>query len=68
VNLAVSAAGMTRPTHAFKIGQQVYHHPGSGPRRTGPHVIIGMARQSSGVILLKIKSGATRTAGTRKRA
>jgi ABC-type lipopolysaccharide export system ATPase subunit len=49
---------MKRPIHAFKIGQQVYHHTGGLPRgkRTGPYMIVGMVRQSSGVILFKIKS------------
>jgi hypothetical protein len=49
---------MKRPIHTFKIGQQVYHHTGglSGGTRTGPYTIVGMVRQSSGVILFKIKS------------
>ncbi len=48
---------MSRPIHAFKIGQQVYHHTGPpGGKRTGPYTIIGLVRQSSGVILFKIKS------------
>ena len=49
---------MTRPIHAFKIGQQVYHHTGGPPggKRTGPYTIVGLVRQSSGVILFKIKS------------
>jgi ABC-type lipopolysaccharide export system ATPase subunit len=49
------SSGMSRPIHAFKIGQQVYYHPGGG-KRTGPYTIIGLVRQSSGVILFKIKS------------
>jgi ABC-type lipopolysaccharide export system ATPase subunit len=49
---------MKRPIHAFKIGQQVYHHTGGLPRgkRTGPYTIVGLVRQSSGTILFKIKS------------
>ena len=51
-------SGMKRPIHAFKIGQQVYHHTGGlpGGKRTGPYTIVGRVRQSSGVILFKIKS------------
>src|ERR1700753_2986484 len=51
---------MNRPIYAFKIGQQVYYHPGGGPRgkRTGPYIIVGLVRQSSGVILFKLKDGA----------
>jgi hypothetical protein len=51
-------SGMTRPIHAFKIGQQVYHHTGGPPggKRTGPYTIVGLVRQSSGTILFKIKS------------
>ena len=49
---------MERPTHTFKIGQQVYHHVGSLPRgnRTGPYTIVGMVRQSSGIMLYRVKS------------
>ena len=48
----------TRPTHTFKIGQQIYHHSGGlpGGKRTGPCTIIGVVRQSSGIILYRIKS------------
>jgi hypothetical protein len=46
---------MSRPPHAFKIGQLVYYHPGGG-KRTGPYTIISLVRQSSGVTLFKIKS------------
>ena len=51
-------SGMKRPIHAFKIGQQVYHHTGGPPggKRTGPYTIVGLVRQSSGTILFKIKS------------
>jgi hypothetical protein len=51
------SSGMKRPTRTFKIGEQVYH-PEGRPRgnRTGPYTIVGMVRQSSGVILFKIKS------------
>ena len=49
---------MKRPVHTLKIGQRVYHHPGGpqGGNRTGPYTIVAMVRQSSGVILFKIKS------------
>jgi ABC-type lipopolysaccharide export system ATPase subunit len=40
---------MKRPIHAFKIGGL------PGGKRTGPYTIVGMVRQSSGVILFKIK-------------
>jgi hypothetical protein len=43
--------------YAFKIGQQVYRHAGDrrGGSRTGPYVIVGIVRQSSGTILYRIK-------------
>jgi ABC-type lipopolysaccharide export system ATPase subunit len=49
---------MSRPIHFFKIGQQVYYYAAGGPRgkRTGPYTIVGMVRQSSGAVLIKIKS------------
>ena len=49
---------MKRPIHAFKIGQHVCRHTGGPPggKRTGPYTIVGLVRQSSGVILFKIKS------------
>jgi hypothetical protein len=49
---------MKRPTHTFKIGQQVYHHTGGRPRgnRTGPYTIVAMVRQSSGTMLYRLKS------------
>ena len=55
---AAYSVGMTRPIHAFKIGQQVDHHSAglSSRKRTGPYTIVGLVRQSSGAILFKIKS------------
>ena len=48
---------MTRPIHAFKIGQQVYHHSGGLPqKRTGPYIIVGVVRRSTGETLYRIKS------------
>jgi hypothetical protein len=49
---------MEKPTHAFKIGQQVYHHTGGPPggKRTGPYMIIGVVRRSTGETLYRIKS------------
>jgi hypothetical protein len=45
-----------RPRYAFKIGQQVYQHTGGPPggKRTG--MIVGIARQSGGTVLYRIKS------------
>ena len=47
-----------RPTHKFKVGQQVYHHTGGlpGGKRTGPYTVIGIAWQSIGKIRYRIKS------------
>jgi ABC-type lipopolysaccharide export system ATPase subunit len=49
---------MRRRTHTFKIGQHVYHHAGGprGAKRTGPYLILGLVRQSSGSVLYRIKS------------
>jgi hypothetical protein len=49
---------MKRPAHKFKIGQQVFHHSGGlpGGKRTGPYTVIGLAWQSSGTMLYRIKS------------
>jgi hypothetical protein len=49
---------MPRPSHTFKIGQEVYHHSGGLPRgkRTGPYTIVGLVRRSSGETLYRIKS------------
>jgi hypothetical protein len=49
---------MERPTHTFKIGQQVYHHAGGlpGRKRTGPYTIVGIVRQSGAVVLYRIKN------------
>jgi hypothetical protein len=49
---------MKRPTHTFKIGQQVYHHSGGlpGRNRTGPYMVVGIVRQPNGTILYRIKS------------
>jgi hypothetical protein len=60
---------MKRPTHTFKIGEQVYHHSGGlpGGRRTGPYTIVGRVRsyttegrlrQPDGTILYRIKNSA----------
>jgi hypothetical protein len=48
----------TRPTHTFKIGQQVYLHAGGlrGGNRTGPYTVVGITRQPNGTILYRIKS------------
>ena len=49
---------VTRPTHSFKIGQQVYLHAGGlpGGKRTGPYMVIGRVRQPNGSTLYRIKS------------
>jgi hypothetical protein len=49
---------MERPTHTFKIGQQVYHHAGGlpGGKRTGPYTIVGVVRQSGDAVLYRIKN------------
>jgi hypothetical protein len=47
---------MTRPTHKFKIGQQVFHHVRPGGKRTGPYTVIGIAWQSEGAVRYRIKS------------
>ena len=51
-------SGMKRPTHKFKVGQQVFHQEGGlrGGKRTGPYTVIGLAWQSSGTMLYRIKS------------
>ena len=49
---------MTRPIHAFKIGQQVYHHSGDPPSGTpmGPYTIIGLLWQSGSAMRYCIKN------------
>jgi hypothetical protein len=58
---------MPKPAHAFKIGDQVYHHSGGLPaaKPTGPYTIVGRVRsyttegrlrQPDGTILYRIKS------------
>ena len=49
---------MKRPIHAFKIGQQVYHHTGGRPRgnRTGPYTVIGLVWQPEGKVRYRISS------------
>ena len=49
---------MEKPTHTFKIGQQVYHHTSGPPggKRTGPYTIIAIAWQSEGTVRYRIKS------------
>jgi hypothetical protein len=51
-------SGMKRPTHKFKVGQQVYHHSAGGPpvQRTGPYTVIGVVWQPSGTMVYRIKS------------
>lgn len=49
---------MKRPTHKFKVGQQVYHHSAGGPpvQRTGPYTVIGVVWRPSATMLYRIKS------------
>ena len=49
---------MKRPTHTFKVGQQVYHNSGGlpGGKRTGPYTIIGIVWQPEGTVRYRIKS------------
>jgi hypothetical protein len=49
---------MKRPTHKFKVGQQVYRHSGGlpGGKRTGPYTVIGLTWQPNGTVLYRIKS------------
>jgi hypothetical protein len=51
-------SAMERPTHTFKIGQQVYDHAGGlpGGKRTGPYTVVGVVRQSSDAVLYRIKN------------
>lgn len=51
---------MPRPTHIFKIGQEVFHHTKGLPRgkRTGPYTIVGTVRRSTGETLYRIKNSA----------
>src|SRR5271165_6844437 len=49
--------GMAKPAHAFKIGQQVYHHSGGQDRtQTGPYTIIGLLWQSGSAVRYCIQS------------
>jgi hypothetical protein len=47
---------MKRPTHKFKVGQQVYHHPPQRGKRSGPYTVIGLAFQPEGAVRYRIKS------------
>ena len=49
---------MDRPTHTFKIGQQVFYYAGGRAhgKKTGPFTVVALVRQPNGVTKYRIKS------------
>ena len=49
---------MDRRAYTFKVGQLVFYHAKGRRNRTGPYTIVGLARQSDGRTLYRIRDSA----------
>ena len=49
---------MDRPTYIFKLGQRVFYYAGGRAyaKKTGPFMVVDLARQPDGTPLYRIKS------------